>query len=68
MVNCLVVSCHDTYKNTKGKGVSFHKLPENLKKNWLAKIKSEDALPKPKNCEVYSDHFIKDDFKRNIQV
>ena len=68
MVNCLVVSCHNTYKNTKRKGVSFHKLPENLKKIWLAKIKSEDALPKPKNSDVCSDHFIKDDFKRNIQV
>ena len=70
MVNCLVVNCHNTYKNTKGKGVSFHKLPvnENLKKIWLAKIKREDALPKPENCYVCSDHFIKDDFKRNIQV
>ena len=29
MVNCLVVNCHNTYKNTKGKGVSFHKLPVN---------------------------------------
>ena len=68
MVNCLVVSCHNTYKNTKRKGVSFHKLPKNLKKIWLAKIKSEDALPKPKNSDVCSDHFIKDDFKQNIQV
>ena len=70
MVNCLVVNCYNTYKNTKGKGVSFHKLPvnENLKKIWLAKIKREDALPKPENCYVCSDHFIKDDFKRNIQV
>ena len=70
MVNCLVVNCHNTYKNTKGKGVSFHKLPvnENLKKIWLAKIKREDALPKLESCYVCSDHFIKDDFKRNIQV
>ena len=30
MVNCLVVSCHNTYKNTKRKGVSFHKLPEKI--------------------------------------
>ena len=67
MVNCLVVSCHHTYKKKKGKGVSFHKLPENLK-IWLAKIKSKDALPKPKNCDVCSDHFIKDDLKWNIQV
>ena len=44
MVNCLVVNCHNTYKNTKGKGVSFHKLPvnKNLKKIWPAKIKRED--------------------------
>ena len=68
MVNCLVVSCHNTYKDIKRKGISFHKLPENLKKIWLAKIKSEDTLPKPKNSVVCSDHFIKDDFKRNIQV
>ena len=68
MVNYLVVSCHNTYKNTKRKGVSFHKLPENLKKIWLAKFKSEDALLKPKNSDVCSYHFIKDDFKRNIQV
>ena len=70
MVNCLVVNCHNTYKNTKGKGESFHKLPENgnLKKIWLAKIKREDAIPKPENCYVCSDHFIKDDFKWNIQV
>ena len=65
MVNCLVVNCHNAYKNTKGKGESFHKLPENgnLKKIWLAKIKREDAIPKPENCYVCSDHFIKDDFK-----
>ena len=68
MVNCLVVSFHNTYKNTKRKGVSFHKPPENLKKIWLTKIKSKDALLKPKNSDVCSDHFIKDDFKRNIQV
>ena len=30
MVNCLVVSCHNTYKNTKRKGVSFHKLSEKI--------------------------------------
>ena len=42
MVNCLVVNGHNTYKNTKGKGVSIHKLfeNENLEKIWLATNKT----------------------------
>ena len=45
MVNRLVGNCH----NTKGKRVSFQKLPENenLKKIWPVKIKRKDSLPKP---------------------
>ena len=68
MVNCLVVNCHNTYKSTKRKGVSFHKLHENenLKKIWQAKINRKDGLPKPTNYYVYSDHYIEEDFERNI--
>ena len=40
----------------------------NLKKIWLAKIKRDDGLLKPKNCYVCSDHFIEEDFKQDIQV
>lgn len=49
-----MVNCHITYKNTKGIGVSFCKLPknENLRKLWLVKMKCEDVLLKPKSCYV----------------
>ena len=45
MVNFLVGYCHNTHKNTEGKGVNFHKLPknENLKKIWSAKVKREET-------------------------
>ena len=69
MVHYLAVGCSNTYKNSKGL-VALHKLPEDKyrKKQWLAKIKREDKLPKPENCFVCSDHFRPDDYERDLKV
>ena len=67
MVICVAVGCNSDSRD--GKGLSFYKFPvdENLKKQWLIKIKRKN-IQSMKHARICHLHFEEDCFKRDLQV
>lgn len=64
MPYCLVPDCKNDSKFTKGKGISYHRLPTNKRKSkiWLENSKRTNP-PKRDSCYVCSKHFEPDCFE-----
>ncbi|XP_016662321.1 uncharacterized protein LOC100160767 [Acyrthosiphon pisum] len=64
---CCVVDCHNTYRNTKGKGVTFYTFPskkheQHIKKLWIRAIRRVNENGEPwepiRSSLVCSSHFV----------
>lgn len=64
MPYCMVPGCSNDSKSTKGKGISYHRLPNDKKKSkiWLKNTKRKNP-PKRDSCYVCSTHFEPQCFK-----
>ena len=68
MPSCAAVGCLNHRSKCKEKGITLFSLPkdENLKKLWIAKIKTKRVDPLPKEILLCEEHFSEDQFDKNI--
>jgi len=61
---CAVAVCH----SPKGEGISYHRFPKdpNLRQKWINACLRKDAF-RPDFAQVCSQHFIDDDFDRDLR-
>ena len=64
----MVPGCNNCSKKTKGREISFHRLPndKNLRRMWLSRVGREN-LPKANSCYVCSTHFTPDCFQNSLK-
>ena len=70
MVHCIAFGCNNNDRNTKGKSVSFHRLPvtkPDLLKVWLQRLKLKDPTVTP-NVRVCSEHFKHECYERDLSA
>ncbi|XP_028410284.1 THAP domain-containing protein 1-like [Dendronephthya gigantea] len=66
MPYCMVPGSTNCSKKTKGSEVSYHRLPNELRKIWLRRIR-RDNLPKANSCYVCSAHFAPECFESSLK-
>jgi len=70
---CAVACCKNNLKATKAlsSDVSFHTFPKDNEpqrlKIWISKTKRADSF-NPKSAHICSEHFLPDDFERNLKA
>jgi len=64
----MVPGCSNDSKRTKGKEISYHRLPRDnkLAKIWIEKTKRKNP-PQPSSCYVCSEHFGAECFNRSLK-
>lgn len=68
MPYCMVPSCTNCSKKTKGSDISYHRLPndQQMRRTWLRRIRRMN-LPKANSCYVCSAHFTPDCFEGSLK-
>ncbi|GBN24800.1 hypothetical protein AVEN_98608-1 [Araneus ventricosus] len=65
---CVVATCPNYHRKTKGKGVIYHTFPvcSNRNKIWISKCKRQDHI-NVKYVRIYSDHFRPSDYMDDMK-
>src|SRR5258705_11824602 len=66
---CSVATCQNTRKKTKGKDIAYHVFPKEskLRAIWINYTKRADKHFNPNNARICSEHFIAEDFERDMR-
>lgn len=65
---CTVAVCNNSHSKTRDKGISYFNFPKDpeLRKEWVNLCK-RDGKWNPDSCSVCSEHFLPEDFERDLK-